>query len=170
MIQKELIFSIIAILLIGIGFFTYDFYNLEDQATVSLDSTSTDEVQTDETQENQPSPSSENNNELVKDNPVIREIITNPNLYKGKEVTINGKYGGWTGRWENCDLRKTAMYTRSDVIIYDETGCLYMYNVEILYNEYEKPLEPWDNDALGSNVTVRGVISLIDGKPYISVE
>lgn len=59
------------------------------------------------------------------------------------------------------------MLTRSDQIIYDETGCLYMSGVkEVLYKE--KELSPIDENSIGTPLKVKAIVRLIDGKPILS--
>lgn len=101
----------------------------------------------------------------VKENPKIGDIVSNPNLYNGKTVAIGGKFGGWSGNL-SCDYGNMTMKTRSDTIIYDETGCLYMTgNFTVLYKE--KELDPWNRDNVGGNLTIKAVVSLINGKPIL---
>lgn len=101
----------------------------------------------------------------VKESSTIGEIISNPNLYEGKTVIIDGKFGGWSGNL-SCDYENMAMKTRSDTIIYDETGCLYMSGeLVVLYKE--KELDPRDKDNVGGNLKIKAVVNLLDGKPIL---
>jgi len=103
--------------------------------------------------------------EKPKESPKIGEIVSNPKLYEGKVVILDGKYGGWSGNLP-CDYGKLALETKSDVIIYDETGCIYMTGkVEILY--HEGPLNPWSKESIGKRIKVRGKVKLINGKPIL---
>lgn len=99
----------------------------------------------------------------------LGDIISNPSLYNGKTVIIEGKFGGWGGNF-TCSNWDMAMYTLSDSIIYDDTGCLYMVaraasGIEVLYKE--KELYPMDQSNIGGNITIKAVVSLIDGKPIL---
>lgn len=101
----------------------------------------------------------------AKETPKMGDIISNPKLYEGKAVVIEGKFGGWSGSLP-CDYSNMAMKTRSDTIIYDETGCLYMTGgVEVLYKE--KELDPWNKTNVGGDIKIKAVVSLIDGKPIL---
>lgn len=101
----------------------------------------------------------------AKENPTIEEIISNPELYEGKTVIIDGKFGGWSGNLP-CDYENMVIRTRSDVIIYDETGCLYMTgDFEVLYKE--KELDPGDKDNIGANLKIKAIVSLLEGKPIL---
>ena len=106
-----------------------------------------------------------NANNIIKENPKVGDIIKNPKLYEKKEVIINGKYGDPSDELENCDLERTGSVNSLDALVYDETGCLYMTaGVKFLYNE--KPVGSlYDNYDF--NITVKGMILLINGKPYI---
>jgi len=105
------------------------------------------------------------NEKNAKDRPEIGEIISYPNIYEGKIVIIDGKFGGWSGDLL-CDYNNMAHRTRSDVIIYDETGCLYLTgNFEVLYNE--KELDPGNNDNIDAKLKVRSEVNLLDGKPIL---
>ena len=99
----------------------------------------------------------------------LGDIISNSSFYNGKTVIIDGKFGGWGGDFD-CSNWDMAMYTKSDSIIYDDTGCLYMVargssGIEVLYKE--KELYPMDQSNLGGNIKIKAVVSLIDGKPIL---
>ena len=99
----------------------------------------------------------------------LGDIISNPSLYDGKTVIIEGKFGGWGGNFA-CNNENIVLYTKSDSIIYDDSGCLYMIarassGIEILYKE--KQLDPMDQSNIGGNITIKAVVSLIDGKPIL---
>lgn len=98
----------------------------------------------------------------------LGDIVANPNFYNGKTVIIEGKYGGWGGNF-TCS-NNPVMATRSDSLIYDGDKCLYMIarassGIEILYKERE--LYPMDSSNIGGNLTIKAVVSLIDGKPIL---
>lgn len=99
----------------------------------------------------------------------LGDIISNPGQYEGKTVTIDGRFGGWSGN-SICNNADMAMYTKSDSMIYDDTGCLYMIargsnGIEVLYKE--KELDPMDQSNLKGNIKIKAVVSLIDGKPIL---
>ncbi len=99
------------------------------------------------------------------ENLTIEEIVLNPESYYGKTVTLEGKYGGWSDN-SLCDYENIAIKMRSDVFIYDETGCIYMTgDYQILYKEIE--LNPTDTSCLGSKIEIRAIVSLFDGKPIL---
>jgi hypothetical protein len=98
----------------------------------------------------------------------IKDITINPQQYENKEIVIDGWYGGWDGAQCN-NIEKIAMRTKSDALIYDNTGCLYMCgDLEVLYKE--KELNPSNNDNIGGKLKIRGTINLIEGKPCIGSE
>lgn len=95
----------------------------------------------------------------------LGDIISNPSLYNGKTVIIEGKFGGWGGNF-TCNNENIVMNTKSDSIIYDDSGCLYMTKgVEVLYKE--KEFYAMDPSNVGGNLTIKAVVSLIDGKPIL---
>ena len=105
----------------------------------------------------------QNNEKTIK----IGDIISNPSAYEGKTVIISGRYGGWSDSLP-CNYSNMAMKTRSDTIVYDDTGCLYMTgDVKIIEKEENVTLNPWNNVSIGSKIKVKGVIKLIDGKPIL---
>lgn len=96
----------------------------------------------------------------------IADIISNPKSFSGKTVIIDGKFGGW-GTPTGCDLDKTGVKTKSDWVIYDDTGCLLVGGSggEILYNE--KPLDMTDQNSRDGKLKIKSIITLIDGKPHL---
>lgn len=102
---------------------------------------------------------------IAKENPKIIDIVSYPNIYEGKTVIIDGKFGGWSGTLPCC-YEHMGGVTRSDVIIYDDTGCIYLtYNYEVL--DKEKELDPWVQDNIGANLKIKTIVSLHDGKAYL---
>lgn len=103
--------------------------------------------------------------EEAKEKPKIIDIISNPRLYEGKTVVVEGKFGGWSGGPVGCNKNLVGA-TRSDTLIYDDTSCLYMTGeFEVLYKE--KELNPWDKTNVGGRLKIRAIVSLIDGKPIL---
>lgn len=101
----------------------------------------------------------------------IGEIISKPELFNGKKVFIEATFNGWEVP-SNCDANKTKRDLRSDTIISDETGCIFMSsNVEIYKKskgEFIKINNQLDSNLdIGARIKVRGIISLIEGKPIL---
>ena len=96
---------------------------------------------------------------------LIGDIIAHPEQYDGKTVIIDGRFGGWSGGLP-CNYKEMAMKTRSDTIIYDKTGCLYMNGyVKILYKE--KGLDPTLQSNVGGRIKIKARVSLLNGKPIL---
>ncbi len=97
----------------------------------------------------------------------IKDILSNPELYAGKEVIIEAKFNGWNSP-PNCDLNKTKAYLRSDTIIYDETSCIFISrNAEIYKFENKEFVKVAGLDPdldVGAKIKVKAVVGLIDGK------
>lgn len=99
------------------------------------------------------------------ENLTIGEIVINPESYYGKTVTLEGKYGGWSNN-SLCDYENIGIKTRSDVFIYDETGCIYLTgDYQILYQEME--LNPTDTLCIGSKIKIEAIVSQFDEKPIL---
>ncbi len=104
--------------------------------------------------------------EIIVQSPNIEEIIINPGLYEGQIVTIHGYFGGWGCGLNYNNDESPVSATKSDVGIYDSTGCLYItQDFDVVYKE--KELDPTDRSNIGGEVIISGMISLIDGKPII---
>ncbi len=106
----------------------------------------------------------------AKTNPKIEDIISNLNLYSGKTVIIEGKYGGWGVLPAYCDYNKIGVATRSDAFIYDETGCIFIcascYGVEYLYTETH--IDPLNETTYGTNIKVNAFVDIDnEGKPIL---
>jgi len=86
----------------------------------------------------------------------IGSIIAEPESYDGREVKIKGKFIGWSMPEHEI---VTPMITRSDWIVEDESGAIYVTGLS------SEPLDP-TNDV-GRRVIVTGIVRLRDGKPYI---
>ncbi|HJH31161.1 MAG TPA: hypothetical protein C5S50_03000 [Methanosarcinaceae archaeon] len=97
----------------------------------------------------------------------IGEIITDPDLYEGKDVILKGKYGGW-GQCEGVKMGTTGpplAVSMSAVVIFDETGCIYFEGVEWIS---ERPISDPFNPAY-ETITIKGKVYLDKvGTPYIS--
>ncbi|RLJ02914.1 MAG: hypothetical protein DRP11_02255 [Candidatus Aenigmatarchaeota archaeon] len=106
--------------------------------------------------------------ERPNENVKIRDIISNPEMYIGKEVVLNGMYGGW-GSYPQCDFERMGMVTRSDYIIYDDTGCLYICasceGVEYIFKEGD--VNPSDKNTYGTKIKVKAFVGSVEGKPVL---
>jgi len=83
-------------------------------------------------------------------------IIAEPEKYEGKEVMIKGKFIGWSIPQHEI---VTPMMTRSDWIVEDESGAIYVTKL------IPEPLDPTSD--VGRRVIVTGIVRLEEGKPYI---
>lgn len=87
---------------------------------------------------------------------IIGQILGNPTGFDSRSVTISGEFRGWRG-----PCRSGPPVSRSDWMINDASGCLYVHG----------PL-PTGLDASrpgGEKVTVTGVIRLNRGNPYLDL-
>jgi hypothetical protein len=107
----------------------------------------------------------EKDSNITTDSIKIGAIVSNPEQYEWKIFTIECKYGGWGDLGFNCDTKNLALKSRSDVLVYDETGCIYKSGAKIIYQE--KKLKPKDKSCIGSKLIIKGMVKLIDGKPYL---
>ena len=61
------------------------------------------------------------------------------------------------------------MATYNDVIIYDETGCLYMcaecYGIEYLYKDGK--IDPSNRETYGTDIKIRAFVDIHKGKPIL---
>lgn len=87
----------------------------------------------------------------------IGDIIAEPQKYEGKEVMIKGRFMGWSLPEEHEIV--TPMITRSDWILDDESGAMYVTKLN------PEPLDPMED--VGRKVIVSGIIRLQEGKPYL---
>ncbi len=51
----------------------------------------------------------------------IREILNHPKAFKDKKIVLEGAFRGWSGK---CN--RSSMLTRSDWVLDDGTGCIYV--------------------------------------------
>jgi hypothetical protein len=107
--------------------------------------------------------------EQPKEKPKIGDIIQNPSLYEEKVVIIGGEYGGWIYGGDIPVCNEGPKVTRSDWCIYDETGCIYVSAGEAEILELSGPIDPEDENCVGTGITIRGTVKVSDkGMPYIS--
>jgi hypothetical protein len=87
----------------------------------------------------------------------IVEIIENPSRYENNLVTVAGEYRGW-----HSDDGTGPPVTRSDWVIRDDTGCIYVTG--------KMPdLDP--DEDIGTPLEVEGTVRVTDkGSPYIEAE
>ncbi len=84
----------------------------------------------------------------------VKAIQENPTLFTEKEIVLEGVFRGWTGK---C---VSPFITRSDWVLEDETGCIYVTGR--IPNSLS-PVQP-----RGEHVLVKGrVITTKKGKPVI---
>jgi hypothetical protein len=96
--------------------------------------------------------------------PMIADIVSNPQYYEGKIMKFDAKYAGFKCSEKNCEKSKIAMVSKSDVLIYDDSGCIYVKaGVDILSEG--KILSPTDKDSYGAKITIEAKVVLINGKP-----
>lgn len=93
----------------------------------------------------------------------IQDILLNYKIYtKTKEkLIVEGKNGGWG--WVECDTHgvKLGMITESDMLIYDDTGCIYV----------KGPLYPPDREYLNKEVKIEAVVvSDSKGNPVLDIK
>jgi len=97
----------------------------------------------------------------------IGDILANPSSYTGKIMVLNAKYAGWSSV-PNCDTSKIAMKTRSDILIYDDSGCIYVAAGEAEILADGKKVDLTNKPADRAPIKVTAVVRLIDGKPILS--
>ena len=94
---------------------------------------------------------------VVNGEPVsIADIISNPDEYEGKTLTLSGEYLGWEPGYGSPPV------TRSDWIIKDETGGIYVTT------QTSPGLDPVEDR--GKEITVHGVVRVKDGQSYIEAK
>ena len=91
-------------------------------------------------------------------NTTIKTILDDPTSCENHEVTVQGTYKGWIGKCAN-----SAMLTRSDWMMEDETGCIYVTGSLPTGFSADKPQD--------ERVTVQGKVILgPSGKPLIKAD
>ncbi|NIA03940.1 MAG: hypothetical protein GWP09_01140 [Nitrospiraceae bacterium] len=98
--------------------------------------------------------------------PTVAEIIDNPNKFLGKIVLLAVHPGGWS-----CPANKSTSlpygFSRSAMVIYDNTGCLYG-NGTVLIGRILSPEIHTINVPGNETIIVEGIIQLDkDGIPYL---
>jgi len=95
----------------------------------------------------------------------VARILENLANYKDKTIVLNAKFGGWGSEPKNCDTSKVAVKTKSDILIYDETDCLYESGAQYLAPTSQP--DPDNKKNIGMDITIKGTLKLLDDKPYI---
>ncbi|MCK9420854.1 MAG: hypothetical protein M0R70_15970 [Nitrospirae bacterium] len=91
-------------------------------------------------------------------NITIKRILDDTRSFEGKDVTVQGINRGWTGK-----CASSTMLTRSDWILEDETGCIYVTG--------RMPTGSSPDKSQGERIVVQGkVIFGSTGKPIIKAE
>jgi hypothetical protein len=88
----------------------------------------------------------------------IQKILRNPAEHVDKEIVLEGAFQGWKGKCE-----ESSPLTRSDWILKDETGCIYVSG--------KIPSGVSTIDPKGEALVVSGVIKIREGgKPYFQAK
>lgn len=75
----------------------------------------------------------------------IQKIIEDPSRYEGKQIVLEGTFRGWKGKCES-----SRPLTRSDWILEDESGCIYVTGK---VPDYLAPVAP-----KGERIAVSGTV------------
>lgn len=81
-------------------------------------------------------------------NPTIRDLLQEPARYEGRQMTLSCVFKGWKGA-----CRSAPPVSRSDWMIEDETGCLYVHG-PLPYGL--DPLQPREKKLVLTGVIKRG--------------
>lgn len=85
----------------------------------------------------------------------IKQILADHENLQGKEVTLKGAFLGWSGICES-----SSPLTRSDWILEDETGCIYVTNI--------LPASLSPSQPKGEQIIVTGQVIISNtGKPVL---
>lgn len=90
-------------------------------------------------------------------NPVIQDLLQNPARYEDRRVTLPCVFKGWKG---SC--RSAPPISRSDWMVEDETGCLYVHG-PLPYGL--DPLHPREKKLVLTGVIKRGP----SGQSYLNL-
>ena len=83
----------------------------------------------------------------------IGSILDNPEKYQGQRVVVSGTYQGMKAEYGSPPV------TRSDWVIKDDTGWIYVTGIIPRLNPYRD---------IGRSITVYGIVKVTDsGQPYI---
>jgi hypothetical protein len=88
----------------------------------------------------------------------IQEILKNPGEFLNREMILGGAFQGWKGKCEDSNP-----LTRSDWILKDETGCIYVSG--------KIPSGVSTTDPRGESVVLSGTLKIKEGgKPYFEAK
>jgi hypothetical protein len=88
----------------------------------------------------------------------IQKILKNPAEFANREIALEGAFQGWKGRCEDSNP-----LTRSDWILKDETGCIYVSG--------RIPSGVSTTDPRGEVVVLSGTLKVKEGgKPYFEAK
>ena len=88
----------------------------------------------------------------------IKKILDDPGSFENKDVTVQGVNKGWGG-----PCASSKMLTRSDWIVEDETGCIYVTGSMPANSSPDKPQ--------GERIVVQGKVMIgVTGKPVIHAD
>lgn len=88
----------------------------------------------------------------------VKRILDDPRSFEGKDITVQGLYKGWSGKCPS-----SAMLTRSDWVLEDETGCIFVTG--------RMPSGVSANQPQGERIVVQGKVVLgSKGKPVIKAD
>ena len=90
----------------------------------------------------------------------IKEILENPMLYEGKEVSLRGKFLGWSAKDCKNKLGKPPE-TRSDWILMQDNYCIYVTG--------KLPGLSYPKDV-GKDIGVEGIVRVKDSIAYIEAK
>lgn len=83
----------------------------------------------------------------------IKDILSNPTKWEGKEVILEAEFVGWGS--EDCDLMQSSLKTRSDVVLKEGDYCIFSDPILGL-NPREKV-----------KVRVKGIVEIYFNKPRL---
>jgi len=88
----------------------------------------------------------------------IGKITADPSAFEGKKIVLEGRFRGWNGKCES-----SRPLTRSDWILEDETGCIYVTG------KVQSSLSPMA--PKGERISVSGTVKTgPSGKPLVRAE
>ena len=88
----------------------------------------------------------------------IQKILKNPAEFVNREIVLEGAFQGWKGKCED-----SSPLTRSDWILKDETGCIYVSG--------KIPSGVSSTAPRGENLILSGSLKIKEGgKPYFEAK
>ena len=89
---------------------------------------------------------------------MIQKILKNPGEFGNKEIVLEGAFQGWKGKCED-----SSPLTRSDWILKDETGCIYVSG--------KIPGGVSTTEPRGEALVLSGTLKIKEGgKPYFEAK